>query len=85
MTGVEIRALDGPVQAWDGLPAQHPVLELTVQVPHVGVGDMTLRPILLPPDIVQVAPIPLTELSQHSVLKKLVVPWPIHGFVAANG
>ena len=53
------------------------MLELVVQVPHVDVGDMTRRP-------VKVADVPLTELGQHSMLKKPMVPWPIHALIAEN-
>ena len=84
VTRVQIRVPSRPVQAPDGLPAQDPVLELIAQVPHVGVGDMTRSPVLLPPEIVKVAAVPLTELGQHSVLKKPMVSWPRHALVAEN-
>ena len=43
---------------------------------------MTWRPLLLPPDIVQVSTVPLTQLRQHSVRKKPMVPEPCHALVA---
>ena len=84
VTRVQVRRPGRPIQAPDGLPAQDPPQELSVQVPHVGVGDVTRRAVLLPPEIVKVAAVPLTELGQHSVLKKPMVPWPVHALVAEN-
>ena len=45
---------------------------------------MTWRPVLMPPEIVQVSTVPFLKLGQHIVRKKPMVPGPRHALVAEH-
>ena len=81
---VEVGAAGWPIHAANCPSADHPPIELPVQVPHVGISDMHGGAILLPPKPVEVSTIPNTQARQHMVLEEAVVPLAVQVLVAED-